>query len=315
MTRSNVSPVWLTGPDSVTCSTQIVLEPVLRVIAEWISHRISHTRAVSTEPAADPAASPPTEPEAAPRPPLLPAESTEPRPSRFGALLGLASAALKRTPGMTSSLDFTERELSRVETLVWRELRTRMSAATGTAAVGHPAAGYGADDDAPRQLLAQLLTTSIEESAQQARSRWFMQLLGQLHPDEARILAALSDGTQYPVICVATRGTLGMTGPVVLENASSVGRAAGVSLPDWVPAYVTHLQQLQLVSVGPESYALADGYEILLTEAVVRRAQIDAGSHSRIVRRSLRLSTLGNDLWESCSTPQRPLRSTHTHES
>jgi len=223
-------------------------------------------------------------------------------------VLGAATAALKRAPGVSASLGITERELARVEGLVWREVRTRMDAAAGPVPVGPTAAGSGPSEEAPRELLAKLLTVSIEQSAQEARLRLFIQLLAQLHPDEARILAALSDGTQYPVINVATRGSLGSMGPVILENASTVGRSAGVALPDWVPTYVTHLQQLQLVSVGPESYALADGYEILLTEAVVRQAQIDAGPHSRIVRRSLRLSGLGRDLWDNCSALQRPLR-------
>lgn len=235
--------------------------------------------------------------------------SDAPRSSRFGSLLNRASAALKYAPGLGTSLGFTERELARVEGIVWREVRSRMDAAAGPSSANPPAAGSGPSEEAPRALLAKLLTISIEQSAQEARARLFQQVLGQLQPDEARILAALSDGSQYPVINVATRGSFGMAGPVVLENASTVGRAAGVALPDWVPTYVTHLQQLQLVSVGPESYELADGYEILLTEAVVRQAQIDAGSHSRIVRRSLRLSPLGRELWDSCAAPQHPLRS------
>lgn len=237
------------------------------------------------------------------------------RPSRFGSLLGLASTALKRAPGVGSSLGFTERELARVEGVVWREVRSRMEAATDPDPSDSPMTGSAPAEEAPRALLARLLTISIEQSAQEARARLFLQLLQQLHPDEARILAALSDGSQYPVVSVATRGSLGTVGPVVLENASTVGRAAGVALPDWVPAYVTHLQQLQLVSVGPESYLLSDGYEILLTEAVVRQAQLDAGSHNRIVRRSLRMSPLGRELWSSCSAPQRPLRSPRGRES
>ena len=250
------------------------------------------------------------EPEAADRLPVRAVGSAH-RPhrrSRLGALLGTAASVAKWAPGVGTSLAITERELARVEGLVWREVRNRMDAAAGPSPVGPAAAGSGPSDDAAQELLAQLLTISIEQSAQEARSRLFVSLLGQLQPDEARILAALSDGTEYPVVHVAIRGSLGTTGPVVLANASTVGRAAGVALPDWVPAYVTHLHQLQLVSVGQESHALADGYEILLTEAVVRQAQIEAGAHSRIVRRSLRLSRLGRDLWDSCSVPRHPLR-------
>ena len=250
------------------------------------------------------------EPEAAGRLPVRAVGSTHaPRRSRLGALLGTAASIAKRTPGFSTSLGVTERELARVEGLVWREVRNRMDAAAGPSPTGPAAAGSGPPDDAARDLLAQLLTISIEQSAQEARSRLFVSLLAQLQPDEARVLAALSDGSEYPVINVATRGSFGMSGPAVLENASTVGRAAGVALPDWVPTYVTHLQQLQLVSVGPESHALADGYEILLTEAVVRQAQADAGSRARILRRSLHQSPLGHELWAACAAPRRELES------
>jgi len=267
--------------------------PAHWVTAASLNTCVGHTSAVSTAPESEPGG-PSAAEQAAAR-----AGGREPRASWLGALVDAAAATLKRAPGVTASLSATERELARVEELIWRELRHRLDM-TPT--------GSEASPDALRDMLARLLTISIEESAQEARARWFLQLLGQLHPDEARILAALSDGTQYPVISVAARGSRGMAGPVVLENASTVGRAAGVALPDWVPAYVTHLRHLQLVSVGAESRALYDGYEILLTEAVVRQAQIDAGRHSRILRHSLRLSRLGRDLWDTCSAPQHPLR-------
>lgn len=223
--------------------------------------------------------------------------------SRLGALRGLAASTLKRVPLVAPSLALTERELSRVEERLWREVRSRVDASRAGGGAD-PSATTGGPVPDPRQLLAQLLTVSIEQSAQQARARLFAALVGALQPDEARILAALADGSEYPVVHVASRGPLGATGPALLENASTVGRAAGVALPDWVPAYVTHLQQLQLVSVGPESVQLADGYEILLTESVVRQAQVDAGGHSRLVRRSLRLSPLGRDLWQACAAPE-----------
>lgn len=234
-----------------------------------------------------------------------------PAPSRFVALRDLAASVVKRAPVLGPSLQFTERELSRVENLVLRELRHRMDAAGGLDASNDSASSRSAHlrDDAARELLAKLLTASIEQSAQEARARLFVSILEQLHPDEARILAALSDGTAYPVMHVVVRGHLGMPGAAVLENASSVGRAAGVALADAVPAYLTHLKGLGLVSVGPESVVLTDGYEILLTEAVVRQALLDAGGHSRVIRRSLRLSALGRDLWDACSAPQRALRS------
>ncbi|CAN5549686.1 Abi-alpha family protein [soil metagenome] len=249
--------------------------------------------------------------------PVRPTPQRPAAPTRLGALRDLAASVARRAPVLGPSLEFTERELARVESLVWREVRHRLDAAGSPASGATSPSGHVSEprDEAARELLAQLLAASVEQSAQEAQALLFIWLLEQLHPDEARILAALSDGTCYPVIHVCMRGHLGTPGPAVLENASSVGRAAGVALPDAVPAYLSHLRMLGLVSVGPESALLVDGYEILLTETVVRQAERDAGGHSRIVRRSLRLTALGHALWDACSAPQRALRSPPGRES
>ncbi len=74
-------------------------------------------------------------------------------------------------------------------------------------------------------------------SPDKSRDALYLDLLHALVPDEARILAALSDGSAYPVIHVGEPGAGGAT--YTLKNASTVGRAAGVSLPRHTPLYLT----------------------------------------------------------------------------
>ena len=83
---------------------------------------------------------------------------------------------------------------------------------------------------------------------------------------------------------------------LVPENASSVGRAAGVALPDRVHLYVSHLRQLGLVESGPENHSLKDHYEILLTEPKLRETIASIGKGPlgrRVIRRTVRISDLG----------------------
>lgn len=218
------------------------------------------------------------------------------------ALLALAGQAARQVPGVS----LTERELQRVEAAVLRQLKDRMDA------IGDPDGAIGAatvgdtGDASPGQLLAGLLSDSVEQTAPQARLRLHGWLLRQLLPDQARILAALSDGAVYPLVHVALKGPLGAPaggGDPLLENASTVGRAAGVALPDRVPLYLTHLRALGLVEAGPEDEALRDGYDIAETDATVRSAVERAGGRPvRTIRRTVRLSTLGHDLWAACQT-------------
>jgi Abortive infection alpha len=156
-------------------------------------------------------------------------------------------------------------------------------------------------DDRMRALLTRSLHTTPAES----RRALHELLVSELVPDEARILSALSDGSTYPLVHIAEPG-VGNTQQRVLENASSVGRAAGVALPDRVHVYVSHLLRLGLVESGPEDHSLRDEYDILLTEPRIR-ATIESTRKgprgARIVRRTVRMSDLGRELWEAAQTP------------
>lgn len=259
-----------------------------------------------------------------PGPSSVPARWSRPRPPSVAsqipgasALLGLAHDAVNAalaTPLLGSTLAVTREEMARVESIIWRQIRHRMDSAEqprpGTPIVPVTAAPQEPVGERlyldPAETLSQLLATSVEQDSTQARVRLFTAVLGELQPDEARILAALSDGTEYAVVHVAARARgLGTTGPLLLENASTVGRAAGVALPECVPWYVSHLQRLGLVHVDPESARLEDTYQILLTDALVRAAQ-ESSAGAKILRRSLRMSSLGNALWVACQAQPPP---------
>lgn len=213
---------------------------------------------------------------------------------------GLALRWLRMARNLPGMVEY-ERQLGRAESRVLRELDDRIGLAIGrtgeTQADASPAG-------APVDVLRRLLRNSVELSASESREHQFAMVLNSLVPDEARILAALGDGTPHALIDVLGPALPGAATRPFLQNASSVGRSAGVSLPERVPDYVTHLRALGVASVGPEVPALADDYDILLTESYVRGARAEAARGSRlpprIVRQSLVASSFGRELWEAC---------------
>ena len=158
-----------------------------------------------------------------------------------------------------------------------------------------------------RAAMAELLNHSIGFGRDRAREYFYAIILRQLTPDEARILSALSDGSPFPAIDVVERTGLGGNGRVVLRNASTVGKAAGVSLPDQVPGYVTRLIGLGLVDLDEEVPALETQYEILLTDETVRDAEKHV-KRAKFVRRTIHVSRLGAQFWQACD-PALPPRS------
>jgi hypothetical protein len=160
-----------------------------------------------------------------------------------------------------------------------------------------------------RLVMAELLERAVTDGRDTARDHYFEAILRKLLPDEARIVSALSDGTAYPLIHLAARTTLGGTQRLLLENASTVGRAAGVVQPGLVPLYVSRLLRFGLAEVGDEDSKLGTDYEMLLTDDRVRAAENRAKNQGRfgprVIRLSLRISELGAQFWAVCDPSAR----------
>ncbi|MDX6564306.1 MAG: hypothetical protein QOD65_4120 [Gaiellales bacterium] len=210
----------------------------------------------------------------------------------LGGLVRDVTALARAVPGVR----FAERQLRGVERVALRELSARIEDAappprTPTANGAH---------DTPAERLDQLLRRSMDQTPDESHGSLVEVVLGAIVPDEARIISALSDGSAYPLVHV-NAGGVGRAPRRILSNASNIGRRAGVALPDRVPAYVTHLLSLGLIEIGPEDPSIHDEYEILLTDATVRRARDRAGDQRvRFAKHTVRISDLGKEFWRTC---------------
>lgn len=152
-----------------------------------------------------------------------------------------------------------------------------------------------------------LLSRAVKQNSTLSRMEIFHKILDGLVPDEARIVSALSDGTLEPLINVYARTRGGLSGEVVLENVSLVGRTANLALPALTPIYVGHLLAMGVVETGPENPDLSDGYEILAADTAVLRAIKRASRGplpARVERRVLMLSDFGQELWTIANNVQ-----------
>lgn len=252
-----------------------------------------------------------------PRPDRL-AEQAEALATQAGAFARWATRTgtgfARRLPGAA----VVESELGQLERTVLGELRRRLDnadplddgrPASGDEPVENPvrATPVPAPQTEPlRVAMAELLSRSLEQTAQRAREYLYLALLRQLVPDEARILSALADGSAYPLVHVECRTGVNGTRRL-LSNASTVGRAAGVAVPASVPRYIARLRHLDLVESGEQDRALSVQYDIAMTDGRVRDAEdaARAQGRARIVRATLRISPLGRELWDACH-PHQP---------
>jgi hypothetical protein len=254
---------------------------------------------------------------------------------RAGSLAGWAArtglSIGRRLPGA----DVAERGLHSIERMALTELRRRLddvddpyhvALSQASAMTHHSDDGRGQDPvtvratmivpslpssvgqvEPLRAAMAELLNQSIGFDKDRARDYLYAVILRQLTPDEARILSALADGAPFPAIDVTERSALGGAGRVVLGNASTVGKSAGVSLLDHVPSYVTRLIGLGLADLGEEAAGLDIQYEILMTDETVRAAEASV-KRARFVRRTVHISRLGIHFWRACDPTGSVLR-------
>lgn len=231
---------------------------------------------------------------------------------------------ISRVTEAAQGLQVTERaqrQFQKVETRFLKELQTRLDRVAGSAvrelnrtaratasATAAKARTFVAMPlvDEPARVLQDLLERSRSQLPDEARDELFCAVLKGLVPDEARILSALADGTVYPLVHVGIGPPVGKITRYVLENASCIGKSAGLTLPQMTPTYLQRLHAQGLVAFGPEDEAAAGLYKLTEADEPVISASKQAAQHSRfrarIERRSVRLSAFGAQLWRAAQS-------------
>ena len=154
----------------------------------------------------------------------------------------------------------------------------------------------------PRELLTALLDDAAEQTPDDAQRSLYTSILLELTPDEACLLAALSDGHRFPLINLSIGTKLSGYRPLA-GNFSSIQKFASVKLRDYVPAYIDHLLALGVAETFPEDKAQDTQYQILEGDPRVRAIITGLGPQQKNVRfdrRTLGISDLGRDLWRYC---------------
>lgn len=232
--------------------------------------------------------------------------------AKVGRLLTRSGWGLaRRLPGGQA----VQREVQRLQDVALSELRRLLDVPPGLTAAANGderrvmmLIQNGAGADPLRSAMNELLERSVETDRQTSREYLYGNIISQLVPDEARILAALSDGTQFAACDVIAKRR--STTRVVLANASTVGRSAGVVIPDNVPTYVTRLHQFGLVQFGPPDDSIAMQFDILATDSAVQAAEASIEARRmgsmRLARKTLSISPFGREFWAAAdpSTPR-----------
>lgn len=162
-----------------------------------------------------------------------------------------------------------------------------------------------------REMYASLLAASMDSATTDDAHPAFVEIIRQLTPDEARILAHISNGHRRPVINIHVMN-LGPDGGTVTAARwiSMIDEQAGLENPGKASIYFDNLNRLGLTEIpdmiGLTKQGLYDELENHANVLAVRR-DFDArdGYRSQIERRFIALTSLGRQFVSVCVLPRQ----------
>ncbi|WGL52279.1 Abi-alpha family protein [Nocardioides sp. BP30] len=124
----------------------------------------------------------------------------------------------------------------------------------------------------------------------------YARILGELAPDEARILVLLVEGGPQPSVDVRS----GMvSSSLIAAQLNMIGARAGLKHVDQVPAYLNNLFRLGLIWFSREQLKDPLEYQVVEAQPDVLAA-LHATRATRVVRRSIQLTPFGVGFCRAC---------------
>lgn len=124
----------------------------------------------------------------------------------------------------------------------------------------------------------------------------YARILGELAPDEARILVLLVESGPQPSVDVRT-GLMSST--LIAAQLNMIGARAGLRHVDQVPAYLNNLFRLGLIWFSREQLNDPMEYQVVEAQPDVLAA-LHAARATRVVRRSIQLTPFGVGFCRAC---------------
>ena len=154
-----------------------------------------------------------------------------------------------------------------------------------------------------REQGAELLERSRDVWHEQDEHPAYARILGDLAPDEARVLLLLVRSGPQPSVDVRSGGPVGRVhSQLIAPGLSMIGARAGCRYVDRVPAYLDNLHRLGLVWFSREQLTDPMEYQVLEAQPDVLQA-MHSQRFTKVVRRSIHLTPFGEGFCRAVLLP------------
>ncbi|RBO92862.1 uncharacterized protein DUF4393 [Nocardia puris] len=128
----------------------------------------------------------------------------------------------------------------------------------------------------------------------------FAGMLAELTPDEARILRFVHVDGPQPSIDIRVGRPRALGADRYLSGLTLIGDQAGLRFPNRVPQYLTNLRRLGLIEFAREPVDNPNRYQLLEAQSPVRELLKRSGFGTKVMYRSIVLTTFGTDFVQTC---------------
>lgn len=171
---------------------------------------------------------------------------------------------------------------------------------------------YTGSEEALSDLYANLLAASMDKTTATTAHPAFTEIIKQLTPDEAKLIALFPVDPHMPLIDVRQRAKTEQIGSgyTILSNHSLLGELAGCEHLDLVPAYLDNLIRLGLAEIPSGRYYTAVGVYNELensekAQSFKRAIEMNSQNECEFKRKFLRITALGKQFARVCVVPKQ----------
>ncbi len=192
-----------------------------------------------------------------------------------------------------------------------------LSEALAAVAASEPEGSASPDDDpgaSLRERGADLLARSRDVWHEDATHPAYGRILGDLAPDEGRVLMLLVQSGPQPSVDVRSGGPIGtVNSHLIAPGLTMIGAQAGCRYLDQVPAYLNNLHRLGLVWFSREQLPDPMEYQVLEAQPDVLAA-LHRERFTKVVRRSIHLTPFGEGFCRAVLLPLDDHRDLPSHQ-
>jgi hypothetical protein len=172
---------------------------------------------------------------------------------------------------------------------------------------------YTGHEESLSDMYANLLASAMDKKTADGAHPAFVEIIRQLTPDEARLIAYFIQDVPLPLITLRCQNRYTHDGYDVATNISLFAEATRVEFPALVPSYLDNLSRLGLIEILKSySYTDPDIYTALESSLVVQRdrvmVELDSGVCCVIKRGSVRITHFGEQFGVVCVASKSTLQ-------